>query len=725
MAVKLNVQANVTGQAQLAKLNMGLKSLGTSALVAKRKLAALEAGAARARTTMAGLGSTLKLGVVAGFAAAGFAAASFVRSTFRAGNIMEKSRIQFNAFFGSAKAGGEAFKILNEYASTVPFALDQIIQGSTALAAISDGPKMLGKQLEIVGNLAASANLSFADAALQYQKVASAGIAAADLLRDRGVKGVLGFQEGMRYTAEESVAIFEKNFLNGGRFSKVADELAGTLAGSASMVQDFYFQINAAAAKPLFDGLTKQLNDLVGDFKKNDTKLKELGVQIGQSLATGFKNLGKFIKFVVANFDKLVIGIKLFLALKIFGFVNNVGMAFLLWARRIKTVRRAFIALNITMKANPMGVVLIAAEALYLAFIIFEEQLTKLARGPMLLFNKGLVNMQIGFLKFKNSLNIGEKDINLAGIEVLRDEIYKLQRDFDKIQDPEVSPDIVNADLLAYEKEAAEKAQELASQELKAAVEAAKILKDKNKAEIDAAAFGKEWLKMEADIRLEGIKKYRDQLSAVGIESQAIAGTIGNTWVTGLREGNSILQMTKDSFKNVLQMVAETMLKKSIEYGVELLFVTLLGKKVDKEKQITAEKGKQLKLSTASAASNFFGGGSSGSGSGSGSGGASKMGAIFSIGKTLLGFADGGIVPGGAPYTDRVPAMLTPGEVVIPRNKVGQESGNTNITNINISGNVDQRSIDQIKGVISQSSAEVGGANRAFGRNTAGLRGRG
>ena len=43
MAVKLNVHANVTGQQQLAKLNTGLKSLGTQALIAKRKLAALEA----------------------------------------------------------------------------------------------------------------------------------------------------------------------------------------------------------------------------------------------------------------------------------------------------------------------------------------------------------------------------------------------------------------------------------------------------------------------------------------------------------------------------------------------------------------------------------------------------------------------------------------------------------------------------------------------------------
>jgi hypothetical protein len=85
----------------------------------------------------------------------------------------------------------------------------------------------------------------------------------------------------------------------------------------------------------------------------------------------------------------------------------------------------------------------------------------------------------------------------------------------------------------------------------------------------------------------------------------------------------------------------------------------------------------------------------------------------------------GGIVPGGAPYTDRIPTMLTPGEVVIPRNKVNNSMRSSNITNINISGNVDQRAIDQIKGVIGQSTAEVGGANRTFQRNSQGVRGRG
>ncbi len=83
--------------------------------------------------------------------------------------------------------------------------------------------------------------------------------------------------------------------------------------------------------------------------------------------------------------------------------------------------------------------------------------------------------------------------------------------------------------------------------------------------------------------------------------------------------------------------------------------------------------------------------------------------------------ANGGIVPGGAPYTDRVPTMLTPGELVIPRNKVGQQGSVINNT-INISGNVDQRAIDQIRSVISSSPGQVGNASTTYKRNTSGLR---
>ena len=702
MAVKLNVHANVTGQGQLTKLNAGLKSLGTQALIAKGKLASLEARAASSRATMAGLGTALKIGVVAGFAAAGFAAASFVKSTFRAGNIMESAQIQFKAFFGSAAKGAQAFKILNQYASTVPFSIDQIIQGSTALAAISDGPEDLGKQLKIVGNLAAAANLSFADAALQYQKVASAGIAAADLLRDKGVKALLGFTEGVRYTAEESIAIFEKNYSKDGRFSKVADELAGTLKGSASMVQDFYFQLNAAAAKPLFEGLTKQINKLVGDFKKNDAQLKALGVRVGELLAQGFQKLGNGIKFVIDNFDKIAKAVKAFMVIKIVGFLAGIVAQFILLTIRIRAASSAMVVLNIAMRANILGLIVTGIQLAVIAWIAFEDKIKAIGTyivdkfSPVL---KKLKNTMSEFSDGADETNLDVFDKDVKKIDELREKLKETAEEWEKAANAKEA--YAQISLSEYPKRDKSK-DEIEGPDLDGTMRAEELAREnaknkeleKNQIDTLSNAHVKAW-----EERLYQIKEYREQLSSIGIDSQGIATTIGDTWVNGIRAGNSLLQITKDSFKNILATIAETMLRKSIEYGVELLFQALLGKKVDKEKEITREKQKQLMYATLTAA---VGGG----------------------GGSFMGFAKGGVVPGGAPYTDRVPAMLTPGEVVVPRSKVDSQSGSTNITNINISGNVDQRSIDQIKGVISSASAEVGGANKAYTKNTQGVRGR-
>jgi hypothetical protein len=238
--------------------------------------------------------------------------------------------------------------------------------------------------------------------------------------------------------------------------------------------------------------------------------------------------------------------------------------------------------------------------------------------------------------------------------------------------------------------------------------------------------------------KLKQIKEYRAQLSLVGIDSKKIGGIIGDTWLEGIKQGNSLLETTKNAFKNVLVSISDTIVKRSAELLVERIFNSLIDQRIMKQKTLnaaTAEQGNIMSSLVSKAGSLFsMGGGGGGSKwggllsagmslfSGGGGGGSNLMGLGSKRG--FFGMNKGGVVPGGAPYTDRVPTMLTPGEVVIPRNKVNEQSGGTNITNINISGNVDQRSIEQIKAVIAQSSAEVGGANRTFQSNTRGVRGR-
>jgi len=751
MAVKLNVQANVTGQQQLAKLNAGLKSLGTQSLIAKKKLQLLQATAARSRATFAALGTTLKVGVGVGLAAVTLGIGKFVKDTFAAGKLTESLQVRFKLLFGTVKEGSKAFDVMNKFASKVPFSLEAIAAGSGNLAVISKDASELNKILEVTGNVAAATGLDFRQTAEQIQRSFAGGIASADVFRERGVRAMLGFEVGAKVSIEETKKRFFEVFANGGQFSKATKDFEQTLEAQVSFVQDAYFRFRQAAAEPLFGGLKEQLIELVGDFKKNDAQLKILATRVGKSLAKGFENLGKFIKFVVDNFYLLIKSIKLFIAIKVAIFVGELAKAMIFMAGTVKIATKSMYALGVAFRLNPIGIIITALQIGAVAWIAFGDEIKAAAKYIKDTFIMVMDKADLAVRKFWETLGIGN-DENFQKIQELESKISGISSRWNEASEAKFAymkgsrfddntkaiAKSIKDQNNAYAENRRMQVQDIRSRR---AGSQAKELEEANKSryritsglgsltdsmgsginpEIKrikevADAQNAAWAENRGRIQiesmekgaaneraLEAIRQQREALSEIGIDSKSIATTIGDTWVNGIRAGNSLLQITKDSFKNILATIAETMLRKSIEYGVELLFQALLGKKVDKEKQVTSEKRKQLMYATLTAAVGGGGGG----------------------GFSFFGMAKGGVVPGGAPYTDRVPTMLTPGEVVIPRDKVGQQSGNTSITNINISGNVDQRSIDQIKGVISSASAEVGGANKAYTKNTQGVRGR-
>lgn len=746
MAVKLNVHANVTGQGQLTKLNTGLKALGTQALIAKRKLATLEAGAARARATFAALGTTLKVGVGVGLAAVSVGIGKFVKDTFDAGKLTESLQVRFKLLFGTVEEGSKAFDVMNKFASKVPFSLEAIAAGSGNLAVISDDADQLNKILEVTGNVAAATGLDFRQTAEQIQRSFAGGIASADVFRERGVRAMLGFEVGAKVSIEETKKRFFEVFANGGQFSKATKDFEQTLEAQVSFVQDAYFRFRQAAAAPLFAGVKAQLVELVGNFKENDEQLKALAKRVGESLARGFENLGKLIKFIIANFDNLVKAIKIFLALKILGFVGNIGKAMLLLSTNVKIATVSMHALGVAIRANPIGILITALQIGAVAWIAFEDQIKSAVKFIKDKFMMIMHKADIIVRTFWETLGIGNDD-NLSELNKSKIAVEGLAASYTKLTkeqkgafssantDRRTSKTLKFAnmpnprnDMRATEIAAAEKAAKInefiREQAFKNKMNFDKIVRE---AEADTQAKALEANEILADShvklhqdRLNQVKEYRAKLSLIGIDSQAIGGIIGDTWLEGIKAGNTLLETTKNAFKNVLLSISDAIVKRTAEVLVERIFNTLLDQRIIKQKVLnraTSEQGNIMQGLISKAGSLF-------SAMGSGGGMGSKLGGLFSMGRSLLGFNKGGVVPGGAPYTDRVPAMLTPGEVVVPRNKVDQQSGSTNITNINISGNVDQRSIDQIKSVISSASAEVGGANKAYTKNTQGVRGR-
>ena len=698
MAVKLDIIANVKGQSQVGKLQSGLNKLGTNASMASKRLKGLEIAAARSRSTFAALGTTLKVGVAASLAAVTFGIGKFVKDTFAAGKLTESLQVRFKLLFNSASEGAKAFEEMNKFAGKVPFSLEAIAAGSGNLAVISKDAGELAKILEITGNVAAATGLDFRQTAEQIQRAFAGGIAAADVFRERGVRAMLGFEAGAKVSIEETRKKFFEVFANGGQFSTATKEFESTLEAQVSFVEDSYFRFRQAAAQPLFAGVKEQVMSLVGNFKENDTQLKILAQTVGENLAGAFKSVENGIRFVARNIDSITTAFKIFIGLKLGTFIAGIAAQFILLAVNIKKTTFTMHGLNIAIRANPIGLLVTAIQIAVTVFVVFYDEIMKLGKAVGDFLVEKFKRAKLAVLEFISKLTIfpgtseaaknaaRDLKIELDGLTSSYKSLTKEQkgyfsgvnmnkrtsktRDFANMPNPRL--DMANADKIAADKKA----------------------KDLMALNERITTMNRHWIRDQAKINANQAT-YGSLLKDAGIEAKLLSDTISTTLLDGIRQNNSLLENMKNIFRNIYRTVLDTIISKQIELQIEKLFEVLNEKKVNKEKEVTSEKKKQLFYALATSAAGGGGG-------------------------SFFGFNKGGVVPGGAPYTDRIPAMLTPGEVVIPRGQVGQQGSVTNNT-INISGNVDQRAIDQIRSVISSSPSHVGGANKTFSRNTSGL----
>ena len=703
MAVKLDIITNVKGQNGVNQLQSGLNKLGRNAQIASTRLKQLQTAAAKSRATFAALGTTLKVGVAASLAAVSFGIGKFIRDTFSAGQLTESLQVRFKLLFNSATEGAKAFKVLNTFAGKVPFSLEAIAAGSGNLAVIAKDANELAKILEITGNVAAATGLDFRQTAEQIQRAFAGGIAAADVFRERGVRAMLGFEAGAKVSIEDTRKRFFEVFGSGGQFSSATKEFEKTLEAQVSFVQDAYFRFRQAAAQPLFEGVKQQLVALVGNFKRNDTQLKELAKTVGTNLAQAFKNIESAIRFVSKNIDLLITGFKIFIGLKVATFVAGIASQFVLMGQAIRTTGISLAALNVALRANIVGIVITAIQIGVVAFIAFNDAIMKVVNTIKNFFIQKMKEAQLSVLNFVSKLKIFPKASKEAeeAAKKLKEELNAIKMEANEVVASYTKLNRKQKELFSGTRTTPRAERDPRSRPNFGAASDPAFLKK----QADIAALNERIMNMNRDMIRDQAKAnaaqttYRDLLHASGIEAKLISDTISTGLLNGLRQGNSLLEITKNLFRSVLNTIAETIIKKMIEIQIEKLFEFLGNKKLNIERQITAEKAQQLALAVATAA---VGGGGGGSGP-----------------FAFLRFNKGGVVPGGAPYNDRIPALLTPGETVIPRGQSGGSIINNNT--INVSGNVDQRAIDQIRAVITSSPSHVGGANKTYTRNTAGL----
>ena len=261
----------------------------------------------------------------------GLGAGIVIKGFVDAGIQIENLGVQLKALFGSAKAGEKALKDVTKFAATTPFELRNIQQGITALATVRKRAENAGvsfeELLKITGNTATVLGGDFALAALQIQRSFSAGIGSAELFRERGVRAMAGFKEGVAVNVDETIKKLAKAFGTGGEFGSLTDELAQTLFGTVSNIKDAFFQFQVEVSKGFFGALKENLGDLKSTVEANREEIAEFGNLIGKGLSVAINATAKTLKFFKDNIDLIVEAVKILIAFKLITFFANLTTA--------------------------------------------------------------------------------------------------------------------------------------------------------------------------------------------------------------------------------------------------------------------------------------------------------------------------------------------------------------------------------------------------------------
>jgi len=487
----------------------------------------------------------------------GLGAGLVIRNLVSTGRELENLQVRLKFLLKDTNEGAKAFDNMVKFASKVPFSLEEIQSGSGILATVTDNATDLQKMLEITGNVAAVTGLDFRTASEQIQRSFSAGIGAADLFREKGVRNMLGFQAGAAVSIEETVAAFEKVFGRGGRFGRATDELANTLGGTLSMIGDKIFSFKKTLLDAGFFGsLKREFGDLDKALAKNSQQIDRIAIGFGTVLAKAVQGLGKFFRILKDNVDLVITAFKILIAIKIVFFMVSLGKAIMVVLAGLRGIATI----------SGVGIPLLAGSvaAVTLTFKEMNEQIDKVTESM-----SEAIDKNIEFQELVGSANADDGFVNT--FEKASKSISKIEHDM-AIKIPDATQQAIN------------KFEQLND-------EALSNLQNK-------LSFVKETI---AEGLNSGITKFSQSLSRAVILGEDL--------------GKSFKRMLQDALVNSLAIMIEMVIRMGIQklLGIEL-------EKSDKnrlntEKNITREKQKQVALQAILVA---MGGGGGGSGGGNG-----------------------------------------------------------------------------------------------------------
>jgi hypothetical protein len=258
----------------------------------------------------------LLVGVLAGLAAfKGFV--NLAADAVKASAAFETYGVTLRALLGSQQEANLALDNFVALSAKTPFAVNQIVSGATTLAAAALGNREKLEDLtQTAANLAAVTGLSFQEAASNLSRSLTAGIGAADLFREKGVRALIesiqGIPDATKLSTKDMDKAFKEIFGAGGTFGSAAENLSNTLSGALSNIGDaasvLQVKIGDAfapavinAAKqvfiPFLTSLSKSVDDNAGAFED----LAADGIKAATRAFTGFILAGLTASATIAD----------------------------------------------------------------------------------------------------------------------------------------------------------------------------------------------------------------------------------------------------------------------------------------------------------------------------------------------------------------------------------------------------------------------------------------
>lgn len=226
---------------------------------------------------------------------------------------MEDLTTQFISFTGSAEGAAAQLQVLSEFAAESPFELAEIADANRTLLAFGSSTKQSVEQLRQLAEVSAATGKDLGDLATIFGQIQAEGKLTGErfnqliergvnigpeLAKSLGVAGtaIRGLISDSKISSEEVAKAFQKMTSEGGQFFGATERLSKTVSGSLSTLSDNFTALGAAiggSATPAFagfisvlsqsvDGLTLLVNDLRGISKETEAqkRIKEIGEEV-------------------------------------------------------------------------------------------------------------------------------------------------------------------------------------------------------------------------------------------------------------------------------------------------------------------------------------------------------------------------------------------------------------------------------------------------------------